>query len=464
MLTRWMRLLAITGIGMGAAAASLAPAAVRAGDRPRLRASASAAPVAWSSPSAAPTVYGLRRFPYPYRAMLALSSDADSQTLRKFNLVHRFINTTEPTPLGQGLGLDYADSFFVYTANDQRHIVDEVGNVPLQRELSYFRGTSQTPYGAEAIHAYIRDGWIDTIHTYGDFSQVNQHTTRFRRDLAVKAVAALKAHGDRVDVWTDHGNQSNVDNFGARGRGRFYAYQQGDLPGSPYYHTDLTIPYGVRFVWPDISSNVFARASVVFPLRLSDGRRVWGFWRYTNERYTPQGAVVWNWTPYGLGEQLSEAHLHRLEAMGGFAVVAQHLCGTPYPGVLPQDAVAALKRLARHEQSGALLVTRTSRLLHYNVARDHLRYDVTHAFGRTYIHIRAIDDPVFGRHTPTLDEIRGITFYTDNPRKTVLELGDQPIAAAMVVHHPSDGQHPSIGVRWYPRDTADHAVDVPGVS
>ncbi|MCL6489646.1 MAG: hypothetical protein K6T76_12030 [Alicyclobacillus mali] len=463
MLNRWVRLLAITGMAVGAAAAAL-PGAIFAGEAPRAVPGAHPAAAEWQAASASPTVYGVRRFPYPYRAMLAISSDADSQTLRKFNLVHRFINTTQITALGRGLGLDFADSFFVYTANDQPHIVDEIGRVPLQREFSYFRGTGRVPYGAKAIHAYIRDGWIDTMHTYGDFSQVNQQTTRFRRHLAAQAVTALKANRDFVDVWTDHGNRSNVDNFGARGRGRFYAYQQGDLPGSPYYHTDLTIPYGIRFVWPDISSNAFSRPSVVFPLRLTDGRRVWGFWRYTNERYTPQGAVVWNWTPYGLDEQLSEAHLARLEADGGLAVVAQHLCGTPYPGVLPKDAVAALERLAQHERSGRLLVTRTSRLLHYNVTRDHLRYDVTHAFGRTYIHIRAVDDPVLGSHAPTLDEVRGVTFYTQNPRRTVLELGGRPVDPAMVVHNPSDGIHPSIGIRWFPKDTADHAINVAGVS
>ena len=63
----------------------------------------------------APRVYGMRKFPYPYQAMLALSSDADSETLRKFNLVHQFINTREMTPAGRGLGLDFADSFFMTT-------------------------------------------------------------------------------------------------------------------------------------------------------------------------------------------------------------------------------------------------------------------------------------------------------------------------------------------------------------
>ena len=410
----------------------------------------------------APVVYGLRKFPYPYRAMLAISSDADSETLRKFNLVHEFINTTQMTPLGRGLGLDFADSFFMYNGDNLPGYVD-INHEPMSDELSYFKGVSDQPYAASVINHYIHVGWIDTMHSYGDFSQVDQRKTLFSRQLAIQAIDALKENGDFITVWTDHGNESNVDNFGSYGKAPFSSYQQGANPWSKYYHTDLTIPYGIKFVWPDLSSDEFGMKSVIFPLTLPDGRHVWGFWRYTNSGYNSMGDPLWNWTPYHLAEQLTPAHLHELERLHEYSIVAQHLSGTIYPGVLPQSAVNALRLLAKEYHDGRILVTRTSRLLQYNVTQQYVSYDVTYSGGEAYIHIRENLDPVLGAHVPSINEIRGLTFYTSNPARTVIEIGDTPIPPSLVQDNKSDGVHPSVSVKWFPVDTTNYAETEPGV-
>lgn len=410
-----------------------------------------------------PVVYGMRKFPYPYQAMLAISSDADSETLRKFNLVHEFINTTQMTPLGRGLGLDFADSFFMYNGNDEPGYVD-IDHEPMSDELSYFKGVSDKPYAASVLNHYMHVGWIDTMHTYGDFSRVNQNTTLFNRTLAQQAIRALKENGDTITVWTDHGNKSNVDNFGAYGKAPFYDYEQGANPSSVYYHTDLTIPYGVDFVWPDVSSDEVGMKSVIYPLMLPDGRRVWGFWRYTNSGYNQQGDPEWNWTPYHLTDQLSAAHLAQLEKAHDYCVIAQHLSGTVYSGVLGKSAVSALSRLAVQDHEGHILVTRTSRLLQYNVTQQYVSYDVTNDNGTAYIHIRSILDPVLGAHVPTLAEVRGLTFYTSDPARTVIEIGDTPIASRYIEDHPSDGEHPSVEIQWYPVDTTNYAEAEPCVA
>ncbi|KRW91583.1 hypothetical protein SD51_07950 [Alicyclobacillus tengchongensis] len=409
-----------------------------------------------------PQVYGMRKFPYPYQAMLAISSDADSETLRKFNLVHEFINTTQMTPLGRGLGLDFADSFFMYNGNNEPGYVD-INHEPMADELSYFKGVSDKPYAASIINHYIHVGWIDTMHTYGDFSRVNPHQTLFTRQLAEQAIEALKANGDVITVWTDHGNKSNVDNFGNYGKSTFYSYQQGANPWSKYYHTDLTIPYGIRFVWPDSSSDEFGMKSMIYPLMLPDGQRVWGFWRYTNVGYTKKGDPEWDWTPFNLDEQLTPAHFAQIEREHEYSIVAQHLSGTNYPGVLPKSAVEALRLLAAQYHKGKILVTRTSRLLTYNVAQQYVWYDVTYGQGKAYIHIRAILDPVFGKYVPTIDEIRGLTFYTSNPAETVLEIGNTPVPARFVQDNHSDGVHPSVAITWWPVDTTNYAETAPGV-
>lgn len=410
----------------------------------------------------APKVYGMRKFPYPYDAMLAISSDADSETLRKFNLIHEFINTTQMTPLGKGLGLDFADSFFMYNGDNLPGYVD-INHEPMSDELSWFKGVSNQPYAAAILNHYIHVGWIDTMHTFGDFSQRNPNDTLFSRKLAVQAIDALKADGDDLTVWTDHGNKSNVDNFGDYGKSPFYNYQQGANPWSKYYHTDITIPYGIRFVWPDGASDQFGMSSMIYPLKLPDGREVWGFWRYTSEGFNAKGDPEWNWTPFGLNEQLSPAHLEEIEAHHDYSIVAQHLCGTTYPGVLPQPAVEALRRLAQQYYEGKILVTRTSRLLNYNVVQQYVSYRVTYEQGKAYIHILAILDPVFGAYVPTLNDIRGLTFYTSNPAETVIEIRNTPVPANLIQENRSDGVAPSIGIKWWPVDTTNYAETAPGI-
>ena len=59
-----------------------------------------------------PIIY--RRFPYFYKALLAICSDIDSMHLWQFMTVHKFLNTlTRAIPhYGEGVGLDIGDRFY----------------------------------------------------------------------------------------------------------------------------------------------------------------------------------------------------------------------------------------------------------------------------------------------------------------------------------------------------------------
>ena len=66
----------------------------------------------------------LRRFPYPYRAALAICSDIDeTKTAEELLEIHRFLNTTQPTSMGEGVGLEIGNSVYFYDG---------------KREVSYF--------------------------------------------------------------------------------------------------------------------------------------------------------------------------------------------------------------------------------------------------------------------------------------------------------------------------------------
>ncbi|MCX5673851.1 MAG: hypothetical protein NTX87_02485 [Planctomycetota bacterium] len=62
----------------------------------------------------------LRRLPYPYRAMLTICSDLDDTTDgRVYCEILRFLNTTEATAMGPGLGLEVANSIYFDMPPDQ---------------------------------------------------------------------------------------------------------------------------------------------------------------------------------------------------------------------------------------------------------------------------------------------------------------------------------------------------------
>ncbi|WDL98325.1 hypothetical protein [Alicyclobacillus sp. ALC3] len=422
---------------------------------PRTPAGQSVSPVA-------PVVLGVRKFPFPFQAMLAVSSDADHETLRKFNLAHEFLNSTSMTPMGRGLGLDIADSFFMYNGSNIPTYTD-VNNVPLKDELTWFRGTSSQPYAASVLNQYIKDGWIDTLHTYGDFSRVNQSQTVFTRALAARAIATLRQNGDFLTVWTDHGNQSNVDNFGAYQPTGFDSYQQGANPWSKYYHTNLLIPYGVKFVWADRASDVFGRTSMIYPIVLPSGQKVWGFWRYTNSGYTVNGSPIWEWTVNDIPSELSTQHLQQIASNHQYAIIATHLSANNNYWPFSWPVIHAFQYLQKEQLGGHILVARTSRLLNYNVVQQYLHFTVLHTGNRSVVDIEGVADPVFGWYVPTLNDLHGITFYTNNPIQTTIEVNGKPVPANLLQRNTTDGYAPSIGFKWYAPNTTNYAIQAPGI-
>jgi hypothetical protein len=382
----------------------------------------------------------LRRFPFPYRACLALCNDADMMTEQSFRLLHRFLNTTHDTPLGRGLGLPIADSFFVYSSPGGPNT------------FTLFDGLgSQLSPVADLIRDGVRGGLIDTLHTYGAFTD----TGHFTRDLARRAIDALERREMFVKVWVNHGPPSNVQCIGLRHQPHF----QGDRPGTAAYHTDLTLRYGIEFCWtgrelsdvvghdperrlPLLVDQVAAgwrhlvqrrpglRASqgrrLLRRLRLLDGGELLAFRRYAGTNgFTP---VVED-----LPAQLSAENLQRLRTRGGWAIVYQHLAvrrkAKGYgvgsyqenpPPYLQAPERAAFERLAESYHAGDILVTSTERALRLNRLQRWLQWHAETVGQRTRIVLSGLDQPSGKRRLLSLRDLQGTTFYTSRPGDTEL--------------------------------------------
>ena len=393
----------------------------------------------------------IRKFPYPYKAMLAIVSDSDSATPAAFSSIHRFLNTNEETEYGTGLGLDVSDSFWLYMGSN---LTDT------ENTMTYFSGLSGEKLYADKINHYINCGWLDSIHTFGDFSRLDVDDITFSNELALSGWQELEtAQLNKLSVWIDHGNAANVQNFGAYNPLNASRYQAGDNPFSKYYHTNMTTKNGIRFIWHSRHDDRFGHDFPLVEKILRDGQKIWGFYRYSCEM--DGKTILWNWSPEMLPIQLSETHLNSIVENAQYALVAQHLgyYGDNY--TYTPKAIESLKLLAAYQHDKKeILVARTSRLLNYCVSQKYINYKTTDFDGKTYINITGVDDPVSGFRVADIDELRGICFYSSSPENTKLLIGGESVERNLIqINPPDETGKASIMLKWFESDTNDYSLD-----
>jgi hypothetical protein len=328
---------------------------------------------------------------------------------------------------------------------------------------------------AEIMRELMRAGFLDVMHSYGNFSQSRgveppEARPAFSRTLAEKALNELAKIGVTIRTWVNHGDHYNIQNVGSD-----FAGALGDCPKlftgdeNPAYHTDLLAAGGARFFWEseDAVTNIVGQdrpcsfreayaTNVAFrngkeklknaikgigaaanqltksvadrqwfpfqaylgdnrllePWTLRDSQRVFKFRRY--------GSGRWDWgddVPIVVNEKILD-HLIEVE---GASILYVHLGdrrdrsdGLP----LSKETVETLKMLARKFHEGKIWVTTTSRLLTYCAIRDALRWHIEPSGDQYFIYIEDLESGIIGRDWLTLENLQGLTFYTAAPEKT----------------------------------------------
>jgi hypothetical protein len=406
-----------------------------------------------------PAAVALAKYPHPYRAMVAICSDLDeTPNWRVYGEIMRFLNTTESTPMGPGVGLEVGNSIYFMMPPDQ---------------YSYF-GTDEA--GREMARALMHSGHIDCMHSYGDHA-------RTRRDVE-RVLAELVRHGCRLKVWVDHSTAPT--NFGPdimRG--------SGDLPGSPAYHADLTTAYGIRYVWRGRTTSItgqdtpislqsltsildpahpvgsartaakqaakiwlgrlshtswemHATNRVCRPGKLRDERPVWEFLR-SNPHWAGPGIGA---TADGVASVLTQRFLGQLVQREAVCALYSHLgkvddLRCPFG----ERTQAAFRRLAAMHERGAIHVTTTHRLLRYLTVRDSVRFTTSRLAGRTVIVIQSVEDPVCGPYEPSPDDVIGLTFVMNRCDMVEVSLRNGLPLDCDILH---DGPRTIASVRWHP--------------
>ena len=326
-----------------------------------------------------------RKFPYPYRSMLAICSDLDeTQDWPTYREISRYLNTSGETAIGPGVGLEVGNTLYF--------------DMPAG-ELSYWNATD---HEREQMRALIRSGHIDCFHSFGDDALQRMHAER--------ALDDLEAHSCRMEVWVDHATAAT--NFGPD-----IMQGHGDEVGHSAYHADRTFAHGVRYVWLGRVTSVIGQDVRYNPLTVFDMGHAAASLRtmakdvvkhvlsaYPTGKYSmhsgnrltrevtlrsghtatefmrcnphPGGVSVGDNAP-GIAEALSDRNLDALVRRQGVSIIYTHLGKKLVPDTLFNDATRrAFERLAGYSSANAILVTSTRRLLGYHDALRQIDYRI----------------------------------------------------------------------------------------
>ncbi|MBI5383783.1 MAG: hypothetical protein HZA90_03760 [Verrucomicrobia bacterium] len=399
----------------------------------------------------------LRRFPWPYQAMLAICSDLDeTPDWRVYWEQMRFLNTRQMTSMGEGVGLEVGNSIYFDISPGQ------------------FAYWNTDDAGREMVRALIASGHIDCLHSYGDLATSRTHAGR--------ALEELSRHGLSLRVWVDHATAPT--NFGQdimRGHG--------DEPGHPAYHADLTIDHGIRYVWrgrvtsvigqdqpvswgglwdgaqpfastltlaKEASKYLLGRAGgqkylthaqnrIGVPAQLRDGREVIEFLRCNPH---PAGLDRGD-TGDSISEVLTRRFLDRLVERQGISILYAHL-GKLRERQFNQAAVEAFRQLSQYHHRKEILVTTTRRLLDYGQFAQSAT--VSWSWGSNGLVID-VAGGVEGR-TETGPAAESQAFTLELSESSVAELRVEGRPVSFVKTQDPTGKH-LVSVPWNPRPFPD---------
>lgn len=362
-------------------------------------------------------------FPYPYKSMFAFCSDTHYTTPEYFKEYQNFFNSNNYIEKldRMSMGFEVSDSFLVDTGEE---ISISLRNTP------------------ELIKEYYDNGIIDSIHTYGDFSSTNValNNSMLTREYFESAWNLINEVGIKPKIWINHGDTDNVQNFGGYSLFSSRTYQQGDNPKSPYYHTDLCLENGIKYVWDSKNSKTVSEDFPLYEITLRDGNKIWGFRRYNINKTLTN--TDWVWSPFRLSDQLSYENIEQIYQNGEFAIFAQHF-GTEYMFRYEKN-IEMLYNLKKYYDEEKILVSGTADLLDFALAQKFVHYNVEVDDVIT-INLLSIKDPVMGEEIATIENMRGVGFAIDTDKEVKLLICGQEVQD--IIYEKTDEQV-NISIKW----------------
>lgn len=396
----------------------------------------------------------VRKYPFPYRCAVSINNDTDGFRYPAFEAFHAYVNGSEETPFGPGLGLEIADSFWVWASG---------GEFGLYHSKPWSKDITPSPEH-DRILELAKSGWLDTMHGFGAWND-----DRFiERDQMSYALDYLDSKGVKLKVYVGHGGHNMAHNFG----GPWGYYQNADNPEHPSYCFDILTDYGFKYYWTDVCYELdkfgddllfesqeqldsavsghdfnryfyandpadYTRAREVFP---NADERELVEWRQKLFNHTIASVMARDGNPALIFKrfrghdgpmagnfiaQVNPESLDELEKRGGAAIVYQHFGvwramftgkrhasqrSSEPENVLDEHNIWAFRTLAERFHEGRILVATTRRLLDFLWMRNHLEYRVEQEGDQITIRIDAINCPAVGRINPDVTALAGVAF------------------------------------------------------
>jgi hypothetical protein len=453
----------------------------------------------------------VRPYPFPYRAALAVSNDLDSSSPEAFEAWHAYVNGRKPTPNGDGLGLEVADSFWIWSGT---------GNTTL---ALHYQFPDEETFVDSPISGRIVElaklGWFDTLHSLGNWRRdvrltepsdlsagkpkASEYATASRHEV-LYAFDKLDRLGIKPEVYVNHsGSPSNVG-------GPWGFYQKADVKDHPLYCMDLMKNAGIKYHWIDAATDTekfgndlsysdneslavalarfpwapFLRRRVqdkvvpvelpsdprlarqmllnifnssLFTLPAQDGQLFYAFKRYRGA-YQPTASTF----PI----QVTSAELDELERQRGCVIVYQHfgvfshLGRSPLIGrrmrrrtaspVFDQHAVACWEDIAERWRSNRLFVAATGRLLNYLWLRRALIMQTEKLPEKWVVTLMNFQCPVLGNRPVTASDLNGFSLLVpaEAPDVVVILNGaSQPLKVTRDID-PVHPDHHAVYLAW----------------
>jgi hypothetical protein len=383
----------------------------------------------------------IRDFPFPFKAALAICSDIDNCDLNNFIRIHRFLNSKK-----YGIGLPVADSFFGFANNSH--------------QLSYLNlDGSVRCKEAEFIRQAIKDGIIDSLHSWGDFNDAPPNF-KLLQNIANKLTNEFVHYGLNIPIWINHGSPNNHQNLFSRLCSKYH----GDDPKSPLYTMPLIKQLGIKYYWgselvdwPLSSSNLkfFKKNKIIIlntsknfikmllnksqytrskkqvtllmnRVTLRDKNILFGFNRFARH---PNKSERWMADRNSLRYSLDKMILEELINDEGYLIIYTHFAKPKIEKtIFEKKDEESLLLLFEYYQKKIIWVATTSTLLQFKTVRDYIQWEVTiDKKNDIIINITGINCPVSGRYIPTEKDISGIYFYTPFLDKTSIKLAGRDV-------------------------------------
>ena len=326
--------------------------------------------------------------------------------------------------------------------------------------------------GREMVRTLIQSGHIDCLHSYGELATTRKH--------AARVLDELTRYGCRLEVWVDHGTA--VTNFGSD-----IMQGHGDEVGHEAYHADLTLDYGMKYVWrgrvtsitgQDVPASLGGIFQCTHPI--ASGRTLLkevdkrNLARRGDHKYamhwpneTLRLSVLRDKSPVyefmrcnphwggvdscdqgrSIGKVLTDDMLNRFIERGGTCILYTHLGKIDDPQVpFDENSVAGFRRLAEAFRGGSILVTTTRRLLGYRRAAREIAFNSEWNDKGLHINLNteAIENPI--GELPAA-ELSGLTFYVPDSDATCMTINGREVTD-LQRNAPDDTGRPSVSLAW----------------